>query len=104
MFPRNMKTETIRLLIIFFILLPSLASILIPAGQPKYRLRERIEAMEAYTLNPSAATKAARDGEFARLHQHERTVGLVLIPMVLAIDGMAIYFFWNYSQKKHGPD
>jgi len=95
-----MKTETVRLLIIFFILLPSLASVLIPAGQPHYRLRERIQAMEAYTLNPSATTEAARADEFARLHHHEKMMSIVLPLSALALDVVVVYFFWNYGTRK----
>ena len=95
-----MKTETIRLLIIIFVALPLFASMLIPAGEPRYRLKERIEAMQAYTLNKSASTKAALDDEFARLHQHEKTQGIILVPTLLLVDAVVIYFFWNYGTRK----
>ncbi len=95
-----MKIETIRLLIIIFVALPLFASMLIPAGQPRYRLKERVEAMQAYTLNKSASTKAALDDEFARLHQHEKTQGIILVPALLLIDAAVIYFFWNYGTRK----
>jgi hypothetical protein len=95
-----MKTETIRLLIVFFILLPSLASFLIPAGQPHYRLHERIQAMEAYTLNPSPTTEAARDDEFARLHHHEKMTSIVVPLSALALGIVVVYFFWNYGTRK----
>jgi hypothetical protein len=95
-----MKTETIRLLIIAFLVVQLFASMLVPAGQPRYRIRERIAAMEAYTLNPSATTKAAREDEFARLHHHERMQGIILGPLFLTFDAAVIYFFWNYGTRK----
>ncbi|HLX68020.1 MAG TPA: hypothetical protein VKV04_00190 [Verrucomicrobiae bacterium] len=95
-----MKTETIRLLIIIFVAVPLFASMLIPAGQPRYRLKERVEAMQAYTLNKSASTKAALDDEFAKLHQHEKTQGIILVPALLLVDAAVIYFFWNYGTRK----
>jgi hypothetical protein len=97
---RAMKTETIRLLIIIFVALPLFASLLIPAGQPRYRLKERVEAMQAYALNPSVSTKAALDDEFARLHQHEKTQGVILVPALLLVDAVVIYFFWDYGTRK----
>jgi hypothetical protein len=97
---RAVKTETIRLLIIIFVVLPLFASVLIPAGRPHYRLKERLEAMKAYTLNPSPATKAALDDEFARLHQHENKRDAILIPALLIVDAVVIYFFWNYGTRK----
>jgi hypothetical protein len=95
-----MKIETIRLLIIIFVAVPLFAFMLIPAGQPRYRLKERVEAMQAYTLNKSASTKAALDDEFAKLHQHEKTQGIILVPALLLVDAAAIYFFWNYGTRK----
>jgi len=95
-----MKIETIRLLIVLFVALPLFASLLIPAGQPHYRLKERIQAMQAYTLNKSASTKVPLDDEFARLHQHEKMRGIILIPALLIVDAALIYFFWNYGTRK----
>jgi hypothetical protein len=95
-----MKLETIRLLIVIFIALPLLASLFVPAGQPRYRIRERIEAMKAYTLNPSATTKAALDDEFARLHHHEKKFDIVVPLSLLALDVVVVYLFWNYGAKK----
>jgi hypothetical protein len=95
-----MKTETIRSLVIIFVLLTLFGSMLMPAGQPHFRLKERIEVMQAYTLNPSASTKAALDDEFARLHHHEATTGIILIPLVLLVDVAVIYFFWNCGRRK----
>jgi hypothetical protein len=95
-----MKTKTVRLLIIFFLVVPLFVSVLLPAGQPHYRIRERIDAMKAYTLSPSASTKAALDHEFARLHQHEKVQGIILGPALLIIDAVVIYFFWNYGTRK----
>jgi hypothetical protein len=95
-----MTRDTVRLLIVVFIVIPLFAAVLIPAGQPRYRIRERIEAMEAYTLSPSPSTKAALDDEFARLHQHEKTQGIILVPALLLVDAIVIYFFWNYGKRK----
>jgi hypothetical protein len=95
-----MKTETIRLLIIIFVAVPLFTSILIPAGQPPYRLKERVEAMQAYTLNKSASTKLTLDDEFTKLHQHEKTQGIILVPALLLADAAVIYFFWNYGTRK----
>jgi hypothetical protein len=95
-----MKTETIRLHIIVFVLLTLFASLFLPAGQPRYRLKERVEAMQAYTLNPSPSTEAALHEEFARLHHHEAMVGVILLPLVLLLDAVVIYFFWNYGARK----
>jgi hypothetical protein len=97
---RGMKTETIRLLIIIFVLLTLFASLLIPAGQPHYRLKERVEAMKTYTLSPSASAKAALDDEFARLHYHEKMMGFILLPSVLLVDAVVVYCFWNYGKRK----
>jgi hypothetical protein len=97
---RTIKTGTMRLLVIAFVFLTLFASLLTPAGQPHYRLKERVEAMKAYTLSPSASTKAALDDEFARLHHHEATMGGILPVVVLLIDVGVIYFFWNYGTRK----
>jgi hypothetical protein len=97
---RAMKTETIRLLIIIFILVTLSASMLVPAGQPHYRLHERIRAMQANTVSPSASTKAALDDEFARLHHHEKMMGMIGLPSALVVYALVIYFFWNYGTKK----
>ncbi len=56
--------------------------------------------MQAYTLHPSASTKAALDDEFARLHHHEATLGAILLPSVLLVDGSVICGFWNYGRRK----
>ena len=56
--------------------------------------------MKAYTLSPSPYTKAALDDEFARLHQHEKTQGIILVPALLLVDAVVIYFFWNYGKRK----
>jgi len=95
-----MKIDIVRLLIIIFVLLTLLATLFAPPGQSRYRLKERVQAMQAHTLNASASTKAVIDDEFARLHHHEATVEVVLLPSVLLIDGAVIYFFWNYSGRK----
>src|SRR5258708_31565781 len=97
---RAMKIDTVKLLIITFVLLTLFAGLFIPAGQPRYRLKERVQARRAYTLNPSAAAKAALDHEFACLHHHEATMGVILVPSVLLVDGAVIYFFWNYGGRK----
>jgi len=98
-----MKLGTTRLLIIIFIALTLFVSLFIPAGQPHYRIRERIAAMKAYSLNPSATTQAAIDAEFARLHHHEKMVGLVVTPLVLALDVLVVYLFWNNGARKTPP-
>jgi len=95
-----MKTETISLLIIIFVLVTLFASLLISAGQPHYRLKERVEAMKAYTLSPSVSTKAVLDDEFARLHDHEKMMGFILLPSALLIDVVVVYFFWNYGARR----
>jgi hypothetical protein len=95
-----MTRDAVRLLIIVFIVLPLFAAVLVPAGQPHYRIRERIEAMKAYTLSPSSSTKAALDDEFARLHQHEKTQGIIIVPALLLVDAVVIYYFWNYGKRK----
>jgi hypothetical protein len=94
-----MKTETIRLLIVIFVLL-TFASLILPPGQPGYRLKERVEAMEANSRNPSASTEAALHEEFARLNHHEAMVSDILLPSVLLVDIAVIYFFWNYGKPK----
>ena len=95
-----MTKDAVRLLIIVFIVLPLLAAVLIPAGQAHYRIRERIEAMKVYSLSPSPSTKAVLDDEFARLHQHEKTRGIILVPVLLLVDVVVIYCFWNYGTRK----
>jgi hypothetical protein len=95
-----MKIDTVRLLIIIFVLLTLFASLVVPTGQPRYRLKERVQAMQAYTLTPSGSTKAALDDEFARLHHHEATLAAILLPLVLLADAAVIYFFWNYGRRK----
>lgn len=95
-----MTRDAVRSLIVVFLVLPLIAAVLIPAGQPRYRIRERIEAMKAYTLSPSPATKEALDDEFARLHQHEKTQGIILVPALLLVNAVVIYFFWNYGKKQ----
>ena len=95
-----MTNDAVRLVIIVFVVLPLFAAILIPAGQPRYRIRERVEAMKAYTLSPSPSTKAALDDEFARLHEHEKAQGIILVPALLLVDAVVIYFFWNYGKRK----
>ena len=94
-----MKIDIVRLLIIIFVLL-TLGFLFVPAGQSRYRLKERVRAMEAYTLGPSASTKAALDDEFARLHHHEATQDAILLPSALLVDAAAICFFWNYGSRK----
>jgi hypothetical protein len=95
-----MKPNTTGSLIIAFILLTSFALLVVPAGQPRYRRLERVEAMKTYTLSPSEATKAALNEEFARLHLHEATLTAILLPTVLVSDAVLIYFFWNYGRQK----
>jgi hypothetical protein len=95
--------KTIRLHIIVFVLLTLFASLVLPVGQPRYRIRERIKAMEAYTLSPSASTKVALDDEFVRLHHHEKMMCVILVPSVLLIDAALIYLFWNYGTRKPTP-
>jgi hypothetical protein len=94
------KIDIVRLLVIIFVSLTLLALLIIPAGQPRYRLKERVQARRAYTLRPSASTKAALGDELARLHRHEATQGTILFPSVLLVDAAVIYFFWNYGRRK----
>lgn len=95
-----MKIDIVRLLIIIFALVTFFGLLLIPAGQPRYRLKERMQAMQAYNLNPSAATKAALDDELAQVHHYEATQSAILFPSVLLIDAAVFYFFWNYGKRK----
>ena len=95
-----MTNDAVRLVIIVFVVLPLFAAVLIPAGKPRYRIQERVGAMKAYTLSPSPSTKAALDDEFVRLHQHEKTQGIILVPALLLVDAVVIYFFWNYGTRK----
>lgn len=95
-----MKIDIVRLLIIIFVLVTFFTLLFIRVGQPRYRLKERVQAMQADNLNPSADTKAALDDEFARVHHHEATQGAILFPSVLLIDAAVFYFFWNYGKRK----
>lgn len=95
-----MKIDLVRLLIIGFVSLTLFASLLIPAGQPRYRLKQRVQAMQAFNLDPSASTKAALEDEFGRLHHHEATQSAILFPSVLVADAAVVYFFWNYGRRK----
>lgn len=95
-----MYTETIRSLIVIFVVLTLSFAFLLPPGEPGYRLKERILAMQAYTLSPSRSTKAALDDEFARLHHHEAVMSNILPPSALLVDAAAIYLFWNYGKRK----
>ena len=94
-----MRIDTIRLLIIIFVLL-TLGLLFLPAGQSRYRLKERVQAMQARTLNPSVSTETELKEEFARLRHHEETQGVILIPSVLLVDAAVIYLFWNYGKRK----
>lgn len=95
-----MKSESIRPTIVIFVVVTLFFAFFIPAGQPRFRLKERIQAIEAYTMSPSKYTKAAVDDEFARLHHHEAGNGIIFIlAPVLLLDAAVIYFFWNYGKR-----
>lgn len=94
-----MKTGSIRPTIVIFVVVTLFSAFVIPPGQPRYRLKERIRVMEAYTMDPSKSTKAALDDEFAQLHRHEAIVGDILVSSVLLINAAVVYFFWNYGKK-----
>jgi hypothetical protein len=99
-----MKTESIRPTIVIFAVATLFFAFVIPAGQPRYRLKERILAMEAYTMNPSKSTKATEDDEFARLYHHEAIMSDIFIPSVLLVNAAVIYFFWNYGKRERTAD
>jgi hypothetical protein len=96
----NLKPTAVRFLIVFFVSMTLLASLLYPSGKPHYRQKEREEAMNAYTLNPSASTQAAVAEEFSRLDHHQKMVQIILPPSVLLFDAVVVYFFWNYGRRK----
>jgi len=87
-----MKIAAVKLLVILFVLL-TLFALFIPASH-RFRLKERAQAMQAYTLNRSASTKAALNDEFERLIHHEATMDAILLPSVFLADVAVIYFFW----------
>jgi hypothetical protein len=99
----SFRTEIIRSLIIVFIVGTLLLALMLTTSidPPQYRLKERIEALMAYTENPSASTKAAWDYEKARVQYHEMVncVIFVFLPILL-VDAAVIYFFWNHGKRE----
>jgi hypothetical protein len=89
-----------RPMIVIFVVATLCFAFIIPPGQPRYRLKERILAMEAYQRNPSKTTKAALDYEFARLYHHEDIVSDILVPSVLLVNAAVIFLFWNYGKRE----
>jgi hypothetical protein len=83
-----------------------LAFLLMPAsglGTP-YRRHERMEALVAWTKNPSNTTKAALDHE-EQLEHHHGNVMFVLMFMpvagsLLVIDGAMFYVYWRCWVRK----
>lgn len=92
---------------VVFVLLAQLAWLVRPRfghGEPSfdesYRDQERMLTYAAWKDQPSPTTEAAWQEELRRLHVHTRTRDFSLIALVLAFDGVLIYWFWNYGVRK----
>ena len=97
-----MKTLAIRFVIVlalFFqvgwFLLPSLNILADP-----YRYDERQKAGVDWMREKTPETKAVFDQERRLLRAHLRTRAFVAFSIFLVVDGVGIYYFWNYGHKR----
>jgi hypothetical protein len=82
------------------------ASTILPQGhnlaREPYRSQERRAARKAWVDNPSPATKAIFEEEQRRVRRyvyHRDAVRFASwMPVILVLDGLAIYCFWNYRK------
>lgn len=66
----------------------------------RYRNRERIEALRQYGENPSPATWAVVEKEFALLNRRLAYRHIALFTLFLVLDGVLIFYFWNFGAKR----
>jgi|SRR5208337_2754990 len=64
-----------------------------------YRNAERMEALRAWLLHPSATTEAANKRENEMLYTHLARRGLVELAALALLDGVGLFYFWNYGKR-----
>ena len=65
-----------------------------------YRQKPRLAAHWAYLREPSPATRAAFDAELRRMRGYEHVCLAVTLGLVVAANGVGIYYFLGYGTRK----
>jgi hypothetical protein len=65
-----------------------------------YRQKSRLAAHGAYMREPSTVTKAAFDSELRRMRAYERIRMVVSLGLVVAANGVGVYYFLGYGTRK----
>ena len=90
-------------MLIFLAVLFQIAFFFAPDLHPDldhYRFAERRKALVNYATLKTAYAKAAWDEERHLLDVHTRTRALLVLAAFVAADGVAVYFLWNYGDRK----
>jgi hypothetical protein len=103
--PPQLKAVNISLYRIFIVLIllfqigwfliPDLNTLLDP-----YRYEEREKALMIWEKEKTPESKAVFDNERHLLYVHRQNRALLIFTVFLVIDGIGIYYFWNYGVKK----
>lgn len=66
----------------------------------RYRYQERRKAMADWARQQTPETKALWDAEKRLLSVHQDHRALFVIASFMFVDGVMVYFLWNYGEKK----
>lgn len=99
-----MPKYIIRLAIVLIIII-EIAWLLSPSHKStvgeRFRNTERLAALEQAASQPSAVNQAAVKQEMKILYEHILTRKIIIFIILIAIDAIFIYLFWNRSFYKH---
>jgi hypothetical protein len=100
-----MNTKIIRRLIVAAMALEFLWFVFQPAGNRlSPRSPEMVQALHAFETNRSAATEAAMWEQVRRDDLRDSRRKEIVFGLMLLVDAVVIYLFWNYGINKPQPN
>jgi hypothetical protein len=93
-------------MLIFLAVLFQIAFFFVPDLHPDlahYRFAERRQALSNYARKQTPQTLAAWKEEMRLLNAHRGNQALLVLIAFLTVDGVAVYFLWNYGDRKRLP-
>ena len=89
-------------IIIVLLLLLQVAWFLQPGDRlaDPYRYKERQKAYLDWMRDKTPESHAIFQKERGRLYDHQGLVAIVTVLSFLVLDGVGIYYFWNYGIRK----
>jgi hypothetical protein len=98
--PRIVKRSFYRVVIVM-VLVGQLAWFIMPRSGSHPLSQRAIKAAQTAAEHPSAATKAAFEEELRRIPCRDNALLLTVFTVMLVLDGIGIYYFWNYGYRRH---